>query len=137
MSHLEIEYLDGPGDDPTQARRVQAQGIHLTDAWFAQLVTALGGLIAVGAVVVCVVLALTYTPSVGDPFGRQSAYRPESGVPPAAALVIGTTGLVLGLGLVSLGRLVASSAATLAELVEIRLLLGDRDPNGDPVDGTP
>ena len=131
MPHLEIEYLDGLDHGSIIRQSEPGRRVHLTDSRFATFAAIVGVLITIAAVVVSVALAFTYTPSVGDPLGPPRFYQPASGVPWAADLVIGTIGLVLGLGLVSLSRLVANSAATLSHLVAIRALLTEHDPNVD------
>jgi hypothetical protein len=130
VPHLEIEYLDGLPQDSAFGPVEPDQRAHPADGRLSRCLAVVGVLIAIVAVAVSIGLAVTYRSSTGDPLGPPGRYVAEQGVPPAADLVIGTVGLALGLGLISLSRLVANSAAALSQLEAIRLVLAERAGDG-------
>jgi hypothetical protein len=118
---FEIEYLDDHDHDAPAG--VSASWRARRDARIATFVEVVGWILACAAVVAALVLALAYVPSTGDPLGPSGQYVGGRGLPYGADAVIGSVGLVFGIGLVALGRLVANTSATASRLSMIELVL--------------
>ncbi len=132
MEPPDIEYIDSV-DRGSSLRGDSEVGPGLGDARLASILGVIGWLVVAAAIVVAIGLAIAYRPSHGDPMRPvPTDYTSERGVPPAADLVLGTVGVVLGLGLVAFGRLLVHSATTAAQVTAIAGLLAERprEPDG-------
>jgi hypothetical protein len=129
VSEFEIEYLDDQGQDRSAA--VSESWRVTRDARIATFVEVVGWVLACAAIVAAIVLALAYVPSTGDPLGPPGQYVGGRGLPYGADAVIGLVGLVLGLGLVALGRLIANTSATVSRLAAIERALTERADDED------
>jgi hypothetical protein len=132
MDDLELEYIDSVDRGSKRGGHEQVAADTL-DSRLATVIGVTGWLIVAAAIVVGVALAVTYRPSEGDPMRpTQTNYVSERGVPLAADLALGTVGVVLGLGLVALGRLLVHSATMAARLTVIARRLDEQQREREP-----
>jgi hypothetical protein len=131
MDSSEIEYIDSVDQrsslqDDTIDRPVPGR------SRFSTLLGVAGWLIFATAVAVAIGLSVTYRSTQGDPMRpAASGYVSERGVPPAADLLLGMVGVVLGLSLVAFARLVENSTTSVTQLAAITRLLTEQhhEPN--------
>jgi hypothetical protein len=131
MDGPEIEYLDSVDRGPSLSGHGR-RGAGTIDSRLGTVLGVVGWLIVVAAIAVAIGLSVTYRPTHGDPMRPvPTNYVSERGIPPAADLLLGAVGVVLGLGLVGLGRLLVSSASTAAQLTAITRFLEERHREQD------
>jgi hypothetical protein len=136
MPEFEIEYLDDLGQDREAGPRESARRPVLSDDRLAGFVGIVGWIVAGFAVIVAIALALSYVPATGGP-GSPGPYIGDSGVPLGLDAILGLIGLVLGLGLVALGRLIANTAITASRLAAIEHALNDHGNDGSAAEDSP